>query len=131
MTTAAAVDVRTEHREGIGMARAGERVEVGVGSHGQLIMSSARWPARRRRRRSPGPGRSSIGPYSVMILRKRGPLIARSQRSPLCDRKMVSCHFSKPGRHRLIADSTAACRRDRAPASEAADKSRSQASALR
>ena len=32
--------------------------------------------------------------------------------------RCVSCHFSKPGRQRLIAASTARCSRERAPASE-------------
>src|SRR5689334_785965 len=63
------------------------------------------------------PGRSSIGPYKVRIFLNRGPLIARSQPSPACDRKIVSCHFSKLGRQRRMADSTAARSRERAEAS--------------
>src|SRR3954453_12107721 len=63
------------------------------------------------------PGKSFKGPYSVRTFRKRGPLIARSQPSPLCERKRVSCHFSNPGRHRLITSRTELNNSERSAAS--------------
>ena len=53
----------------------------------------------------------------MITLRNRGPVIARSQPRPCCDRKIVNCHFSNPGRRRLIERATAACRRERTVAS--------------
>jgi hypothetical protein len=53
------------------------------------------------------PGRSSMGPFKVKILRNRGPEIAKSHPSPDCDLNNERRQRSNEGRHRFTTDWTA------------------------